>query len=501
MSRTALRVTAGPAVGKLIVVDEDLTLGSAAEIEATLRDPSLSEAHARLSRDHMDEWMVRDLGSTSGTYLNGELLTSIETLYRGDSLRLGDTRLVVVEGAHRPPVAGRVPPRANSVPRFAPLPIEPPVMERAPVEQPFAYERPKIEDRIAPLGRRWRAAVIDNLIAAAIIYGTVSALHRTWVSWVLGLGLALCWDFLFESLRGQTIGKRIMRIKVVRRDESTLRPQHVAARNVLRLLDGAPGPPLIGLLSITASGAKRRQRLGDLAGGTIVVKSDREMSRLPAAVRDRAILAAYPLLWLAPALALAVLEPASTIQPCRASDVTSALAPEKTCLTLGPQGERIRVSLVNAGHTLHWHGYDVQLLATRAHSVKRLHGRATLIAFKVAVTNTMAAPARFDYKSAQVLLNLPVSGEIHGEPELPTRYHFHGFPAVARTKPLQPGATRVGWLRYVVPSSVVPALNVTKASLSFLAPNFSGGYLDGGDIRLSHAANAQGAEAIRVRSD
>ena len=170
------------------MVDEDLTLGSAADGASALGDPSLSATHALLSRDHMDEWMVRDLGSTTGTYLNGELLTSIEMLYRGDSLRLGDTRLVVVEGTHRPPAAGRVAPPTTSVPRVSVMPAEPPIALSPAATQTFDYERPKIEDRIAPLRTRARAAVIDNLIAAAIIYGTITALHRTWVSVVLALG-------------------------------------------------------------------------------------------------------------------------------------------------------------------------------------------------------------------------------------------------------------------------------------------------------------------------
>jgi uncharacterized RDD family membrane protein YckC len=506
-------VTAGPAVGKLIVVDEDLTLGSAQDGDGTLGDPSLSASHALLTRDHMDAWMVRDLGSAAGTYLNGERLTSIEPLHRGDSLRLGDTRLVVIEGAHRPAQARRAaPPSAArstlSVPA-APAPWfesaaaapEPPILEPPAPAQPSGYQRPRLEDRIAPFRTRANAAVIDGVIGAAIAGAIIYTLKTTWFSYVLALGVMLSWDFLFESLRGQTIGKRAMKIKVVRRDGSKLRPQHVAARNVLRILDGAPGLALVGILSIVASGASRRQRLGDLAAGTIVVKSEREMSRLPGEMRDRLILAAYPVLWIAPAIALAVLKPESTIQPCRDADLTSFSAPEKTCLTLGPSGEKLRLRFVNAGHTLHWQGYDVSLLATRAHAVRRLHGAVTVVGLKLAVTNTASTASRFDHRSVRVALMLPFGGELRAARDLPLRNHIHAFPAIATSKPIASGATRVGWVRFALPASAVPSLSMTEASISFLPAEPSPGLIDGGDIRLWRAANAQGAAAARVRND
>jgi uncharacterized RDD family membrane protein YckC len=488
MSRTALRVTAGPDVGKLILVDEELTLGRAEK----------GDGQALLTRDHVGAWMVRDLGS-GPTFLNGIRLAGTEPLHRGDSLRLGSTRMLVTEGASRPP-AQRVAPAARRPPLSPPLvSAAVPVDATQPMPAPVEYRPPSIADRIAPTKTRATALVIDSVIATAIVAGSWIALGFSVLASLLGVALVLCWDFLFESLRGQTIGKRIVKIRVARRDGSTLRPQHVAARSVLRLVDGLPGfAPLVGILSVTVSGANRRQRVGDLAAGTIVVKSERAMSKLPAALHDRLILVAYPLLWLAPVIGFGILNPDSALKPCRESDLLGA---ETTCLAKAPNGQVMRMSIVDAGHTLHWQGYDVRLIASRARSVRRAHGLATVVALRMAVTNRGARKATFDHRSVRMLLNVPTGdGRTRFVTDLSSHLHLHAFPALANSHPLAPGHTRRAWARFAVPSYAVPALSSTLASISFL-PAHASGAMRGGNIRLWRTAGVQGARAAHVLND
>jgi pSer/pThr/pTyr-binding forkhead associated (FHA) protein len=42
-----------------------------------------------------DQLSIRDLGSTNGTRLNGQLITAWRTLRDGDEIQLGDLPLVV----------------------------------------------------------------------------------------------------------------------------------------------------------------------------------------------------------------------------------------------------------------------------------------------------------------------------------------------------------------------------------------------------------------------
>jgi uncharacterized RDD family membrane protein YckC len=69
--------------------------------------------------------------------------------------------------------------------------------------------------------------------------------------------------------RGQTIGKRVMRLRVV--DETGLRLTfaQIALRNLLRFVDTLPAFYLVG--GVAALVSRRAQRLGDLAAGTLVI--------------------------------------------------------------------------------------------------------------------------------------------------------------------------------------------------------------------------------------
>ena len=81
----------------------------------------------------------------------------------------------------------------------------------------------------------------------------------------VGYGMTLEWLW-----RGQTLGKRLLRLRVV--DASGLRLQfsQVAIRNLLRVVDLLPGMYLVGGIATLCS--RKAQRLGDLAANTVVIR-------------------------------------------------------------------------------------------------------------------------------------------------------------------------------------------------------------------------------------
>jgi uncharacterized RDD family membrane protein YckC len=129
--------------------------------------------------------------------------------------------------------------------------------------------------------RRVLAALIDLVVVAAgaalILFaadalpsGNGSARDEVGSGlYLLATAWALYYYFACESGGGQTLGKRVMRLRVVRADGGEAGMGEIAVRTVLRVVDGI-GLYLVGLVVMLVSG-KRRQRLGDMAGGTIVV--------------------------------------------------------------------------------------------------------------------------------------------------------------------------------------------------------------------------------------
>ncbi|HEY4601405.1 MAG TPA: RDD family protein [Cerasibacillus sp.] len=75
---------------------------------------------------------------------------------------------------------------------------------------------------------------------------------------------------LFEAFgNGQTIGKRIMRIRVINENGNQITFIGSLLRNLFRIIDMLPGFYLVGLLMIFIH--PRHKRVGDLVAGTIVV--------------------------------------------------------------------------------------------------------------------------------------------------------------------------------------------------------------------------------------
>jgi FHA domain len=69
-----------------------MTIGRAPECELRLDDTYTSQQHARLFAKN-NSWFVEDLGSTNGTFVNGDKLAGRRRLKQGDVVRIGQTEL------------------------------------------------------------------------------------------------------------------------------------------------------------------------------------------------------------------------------------------------------------------------------------------------------------------------------------------------------------------------------------------------------------------------
>ena len=80
--------------GSSFALDGELTMGRAASCSVTLDDTYVSQMHAKLSNGSAG-LVLTDLGSTNGTYLNRQRVTSPMSVQSGDRIQVGSTVLEV----------------------------------------------------------------------------------------------------------------------------------------------------------------------------------------------------------------------------------------------------------------------------------------------------------------------------------------------------------------------------------------------------------------------
>ena len=143
---------------------------------------------------------------------------------------------------------------------------------------------------VAELGSRLGAWFIDAgiqfglLIVLFILLGLAGSVGAFQASpdisavVVIGVVLLVFWGYFpfFEEVwSGRTPGKRAMGLRVIQTEGQPARLAAILLRNLLRPVDMVAIGPILILLT------NRRQRLGDLAGGTLVVRQPR--ARMPGA--------------------------------------------------------------------------------------------------------------------------------------------------------------------------------------------------------------------------
>lgn len=136
-------------------------------------------------------------------------------------------------------------------------------------------------DRVG-VGPRALALIIDSLIFALgsccvlliVALGSGGDFETTGgPAWIINgffTLIYLAYFILLESRSGATLGKRVLKLKVVKVDGSPLEMREAVIRNLLRFVDGL-FVYLVGAILIWTN--PNKQRLGDRLANTIVVRA------------------------------------------------------------------------------------------------------------------------------------------------------------------------------------------------------------------------------------
>jgi two-component system cell cycle response regulator len=88
-----LMIIHGRSIGDRFILDKpSITLGRIPENDIEINDPMISRRHIRILRESGDKFMLIDLKTTNGTYLNDEQVLEAE-LSDGDRIKVGETVL------------------------------------------------------------------------------------------------------------------------------------------------------------------------------------------------------------------------------------------------------------------------------------------------------------------------------------------------------------------------------------------------------------------------
>jgi uncharacterized RDD family membrane protein YckC len=157
-------------------------------------------------------------------------------------------------------------------------------------------EQIALELPLAGIGSRFLGLVIDTLIqfvlyiiaAFAVVFSAALAgavgigRYLRWipVSWAPAIAIlfmfSVYWGYFafFEIIwKGQTPGKRLAKIRVIKESGRPINAYEAIARNLLRAIDGLPGMYGVGIVCMMLN--RQNRRLGDYVAGTVVVHDKR----------------------------------------------------------------------------------------------------------------------------------------------------------------------------------------------------------------------------------
>lgn len=151
--------------------------------------------------------------------------------------------------------------------------------ERVALSLPIAGIGSRSIAHLIDLGLLFSGLIVLFFLSSLVIPDLLEAVQAlSGVERALGglIGFAAIWGYwtgMELAWRGQTVGKRLMRIRVVKSDGSPIGVFESAVRNLVRAIDFLPTCYPVGLIVMLID--PRHRRLGDLLAGTMLVREEK----------------------------------------------------------------------------------------------------------------------------------------------------------------------------------------------------------------------------------
>jgi len=150
MNPYKLKGTSGSVINQSFPLGESLVLGSAADCEVQLNEPGVAPRHAEITLVDGKALRLKDLGSKTGTLLNGETVDEA-ILSSGDEIRIGSCRWMLQAPGLRP-------------------------------------DRILTADAVEPGTRIWPRVLVWTSVVAAAVAVTVLKFKPEWIAALVNLG-------------------------------------------------------------------------------------------------------------------------------------------------------------------------------------------------------------------------------------------------------------------------------------------------------------------------
>jgi len=175
----------GPTVGKTFPLDaQEVSIGRDAVNIVAINDAEVSRRHARMEL-RGSAYVIQDLGSTNGTFVNGTRISGMQVLNPGDTVAFGEGIVLVYESVgdvNATILSTRIP--QVTVQKPSPIPVPAPIPTPAPIRTPAPAYAPVYSGQVpagpvpmppeaAPAKKKFPVWIIIVIVLLVIICACV----------------------------------------------------------------------------------------------------------------------------------------------------------------------------------------------------------------------------------------------------------------------------------------------------------------------------------------